>query len=471
MKLTVLPVSKSTRRYQLFKIALLNVLLCGIIMSCQLRATEGQNETKNSNSDKPNILFILADDVGQEVLGCYGGESYDTPHIDDLARTGMRFRHAYSMPTCAPSRLTIMTGKYPARFGEVRWGDFPKYEEPHTFSNLMQENGYVTGIAGKWQLSLLRDDPQHPARLGFQHSDLFGWHEGPRYYEPMIYRNGQVRIDTKPYYGPDLYTRSLIEFITTNRDKPFIAYYSMALCHEVTDDLETPVPHSPFDRYDSYPEMVAEMDRAVGRVVAALNALRLREKTLIIFVADNGTPQNLIVRAEGKELIKEAIVSMQKGLEIRGGKATLTDGGTRVPMIANWTGIIEGGQVVDDLVDFSDFLPTFLDLAGAPEAISQNIDGLSFSGLLYANGKSKRSWTYAEESVLPAPGGVEPSGTSSGLKYVRTADWKLYNDGRLYHMKNDRFEQAPILSENDTEVSRVIRKELDLTFKNEFNEG
>lgn len=456
-------------RSKLFKIALINVLMLGIFMSCQPLEKQEQREVENSNDDRPNILFILADDVGQEVLGCYGAESYETPHIDELARTGMKFQHTYSMPTCVPSRLTLMTGKYPVRFGEVRWGDFPKHEEKNTFSNLMQANGYATGIAGKWQLTLLKDDPQHPARLGFQHSEVFGWHEGPRYYEPMIYRNGQVRTDTKLHYGPDLYTRSVIEFMDENRNRPFIAYYSMALCHEVTDDLETPVPHSPFDRYDSYPEMVAEMDRAVGRLIAALNALKLREKTLIIFVADNGTPQNLIVRAEGKELIKEPIFSMQNGLKIPGGKATLTDGGTRVPMIANWTGTIDGGQIVDDLVDFTDFLPTFLDLAGAPEAVSQDIDGLSFSDVLYSKGKSKRRWTYAEESVLPAPGGTEPSGANSGLKCLRTADWKLYNDGRLYDMKNDRFEQTPILADNDTETSKNIRKELALTLKNQFN--
>lgn len=457
-------------RYKRFRISLLNVLVLGIFMSCQPQSKEAQAEVENSNDDRPNILFILADDVGQEVLSCYGGETYATPHIDELARSGMKFEHTYSMPTCVPSRLTLMTGKYPTRFGDVKWGDFPKSEEQNTFSSLMQANGYATGIAGKWQLTLLKDDPQHPARLGFQHAEVFGWHEGPRYYEPMIYRNGEVRTDTKLHYGPDLYTRSIVEFMAKNQHKPFIAYYSMALCHEVTDDLETPVPHSPFDRYDSYPEMVAEMDRAVGRLVAALNALKIREKTLILFVADNGTPQNLIVRAEGKELIKEPIFSMQNGRKIPGGKATLTDGGTRVPMIANWPGTIKEGQIVADLIDFTDFLPTFLDLAEALGAVSDGIDGLSFADLLLGKGKSKRSWTYAEESVLPKPGGTEPSGDNSGLKYVRNADWKLYNDGRLYDMKNDRFEQTPIVAKNDTEVSANIRNELAMTLKKEFDD-
>ena len=325
----------------------------------------------------PNILFILADDVGQEVLGCYGGESYPTPHLDELARTGMRFEHCYSMPVCHPSRITLMTGKYPKRHGPVTWGSFPPKEEFMTFSNRLKNAGYATGITGKWQLTLLGGDPSHPQRLGFASSDLFGWHEGPRYYEPMVYHNGQVRDDTLGHYGPDLYVRSLIEFMKAHRDEPFLAYFSMALCHEVTDDLDPPVPHGPFDRYDSYAEMATEMDRSVGRIVATLNALKLRERTVILFTGDNGTPQTLIVRAEGKELITEPIISMQNGKAVPGGKKTLFDTGTRVPLIANWPGTIKPGQVADDLVDFSDFLPTFAELAGVELADAAQLDGHS----------------------------------------------------------------------------------------------
>jgi len=278
-----------------------------------------------------------------------------------------------------------------------------------------------------------------------------------------------VRTDTKLHYGPDLYTRSIIEFMSENRNKPFIAYYPMALCHEVTDDLVEPVPHGPLGRYDNFPEMVAEMDRAVGRLVSALNTLKLREKTLIIFVGDNGTPQNLIVRAEGEKLIKEPITSLQNGVEIPGGKATLTNEGTKVPLIANWTGTIAEGKVEDGLVDFTDFLPTFLELSKSPQANNHNTDGISFSKLLYGIGDSQRKWTYAEESVLPLPGGTEPSGVNSGLKMIRNSDWKLYNDGRLYHMKNDRFEETAIFAENDTKESKKVRKQLTLAFEENFN--
>lgn len=408
----------------------------------------------------PNIVFILADDVGQEVLGCYGGESYPTPHLDELARTGMRFEHCYSMPVCHPSRITLMTGKYPKRHGPVTWGSFPPKEESATFSNRLLHAGYATGIAGKWQLTLLGDDPSHPQRLGFQSSDLFGWHEGPRYYEPMVYHNGEVRDDTLGHYGPDLYVRSLVEFMKAHREEPFLAYFPMAVCHDVTDDLDDPVPHGPFDRYDSYAEMVSEMDRSVGRIVAALNALKLREKTLILFTGDNGTPQSMIIRAEGKELITVPVVSMQNGKSVPGGKKTLFDTGTRVPLIANWPGTIEPGQVVEDLVDFSDFLPTFAELADAPVKDDEGLDGHSFAKRLRGEGAGDRAWAYSEEAVLPKPGGVEPDGESSGLFWVRTQRWKLYNDGRLYDMVADPEEKTPLKEDAISEEARTSWGEL-----------
>ncbi len=417
-----------------------------------------------SEPGPPNILFIFADDIGQEVLECYGGQSYPTPHLNELARTGMKFNHAYSMPVCHPSRLTLMSGQYPFRHGKVSWGDFPKQAEAHTFSNYLQQAEYKTTIAGKWQLCLLADDPFHPRRMGFDQWDLFGWHEGPRYYEPMIYQNGKVRTDTAGFYGPDLYVRSVIDFMKTNREQPFLAYYSMAVAHEVTDDLTPPVPHGPFGRYDNYAEMVAETDRNVGRLVAALNALQLREKTLILFVADNGTPPEIIIRAEGQELIKVPVVSRRNGQDVPGGKKQLTDAGTNVPMIANWPGTIKPGQVVDDLVDFSDFLPTFMDLAGKPVPGDLQLDGVSFANRLRGTGSSPRTFAYCEEAVLPKPGGVEPDGKSSGLKWVRTQDWKLYSDGRLFHMAEDPREQYPFAAVKD-DVSRTeIRTRLEGVF-------
>lgn len=436
----------------------INVAVILLVLGCS-------DSAKAKETVQPNILFIFADDIGQEVLECYGGQSYDTPHLNELARTGMKFTNASSMPVCHPSRLTLMSGKYPFRHGKVGWGDYPKEAETHTFSNYLQRAGYKTGIAGKWQLCLLGDDPMHPRRMGFDDWNLFGWHEGPRYYEPMVHQNGKVRTDTLGHYGPDLYVRSVIDFMKQNQEQPFLAYYSMAVAHEVTDDLTPPVPHGPFGRYDNYAEMVAETDRNVGRLVAALNALGLREKTLIFFVADNGTPPEIIIRAEGNELIKVPVVSQCNGLQIPGGKKQLTNAGTNVPMIVNWSGMIRPGQVVHDLVDFSDFLPTFMDLAGYALPDEMNLDGVSFANRLRGTGASPRQFSYCEEAVLPKPGGVEPDGESSGLKWVRTEGWKLYNDGRLFHMAEDPLERYPFAASDDDKTRTTARKQLANYFK------
>lgn len=360
-----------------------------------------------------------------------------------------------------------MTGKYPFRQDEGTWGGFPESEDAYTFSNRLRNAGYKTGMAGKWQLCLLRDDPNHPQRLGFDESHMFGWHEGPRYYEPMIYHNGSVRDDTLGHYGPDLYVRSLIEFMKKNRDKPFLAYFPMALVHNVTDDLEEHVPYGPLDRWDSYSEMVDEMDRAVGRLVGALNALKLREKTLIVFVGDNGTATNVKIRADAHdEFVRIPVVSRQNGRLVPGGKGTLLNSGTSVPLIANWPGTIAPGQAVDDLVDLSDFLPTFNELAEIPLPEDQELDGRSFASVLLGKGRSSRTWAYAEEAVGPRPGGVEAERENSGLRWVRTSDWKLYSDGRLFDMQNDDREETPIREGEESQEGSHARLILEAAFKN-----
>jgi len=182
-------------------------------------------------------------------------------------------------------------------------------------------------------------------------------------------------------------------------------------------------------------------------------------------VADNGTPPEIIIRAEGKKLIKVPIVSRRNGRDVPGGKKQLNNAGTNVPMIANWSGTIKGGQVVDDLIDFSDLLPTFLDLAGAPLPAGRKLDGISFANRLRGKGTSPRSFTYCEEAVLPKPGGVEPDGTSSGLKWVRNQDWKLYNDGRLFHMAKDPLEKRPSKVDSDGSSEAAMRKVLLQNFK------
>ena len=319
-------------------------------------------------AQQPNIVLILADDVGREVLGCYGGTSYKTPNIDRLAASGMRFQHFYTMPVCHPTRICLMTGQYPFRLANPPWGTFPKSAESRTLANILKRAGYATAIAGKWQLALLKDDLQQPHRMGFDEYCLYGWHEGPWYYQPYIWQNGKRRTDVQDRYGPDVTCDYVIDFIERNKSRPFFAFYSMELCHAETNDLEKPAPVGPNGRYDTYAEMVDKMDERVGRVVAALDRLQLRNNTLVVFTTDNGTAAHNLAGVEGDELIYEPVVSKMGDREIPGGKATLTDWGTRVPLIASWPGTIVPGQVSDDLVDMSDILPSLADVAGGTAA-------------------------------------------------------------------------------------------------------
>lgn len=381
---------------------------------------------------RPNILLILGDDVGSEVLECYGGESYRTPRLNALAAEGLRFTHGYVMPVCHPTRVALLTGQYPVRLGHPSWGTFPEEAMSRTLPALLKQAGYATAIAGKWQLELLGDHPDHPRQLGFDQWRLFGWHEGPRYYEPFIWENGRRRPELSDRYGPDLYVEFLIDFISQARDQPFFAFYSMALCHDVTDDLDSPVPTGPNGRYQNYAEMVAAMDVRVGRLLDALAEAGVAEETLIIYLGDNGTPQKIITHVEEGQLVRQPVVSVRDGEPIPGGKTELTDAGTRVPWLVRWPSKITQPRVVDQLVDATDLLPTLVRLAGGQLPSGVTLDGQSFASTVLGQSGDERSWVFAERK---------------GQAFVRDKRWKLYRDGRFYDMQTDPTERNALSSE------------------------
>lgn len=401
--------------------------------------------------DKPNILFLFADDVGREVLGCYGGTSYETPNIDRLSSEGKRFSHCYSDPVCHPSRVCIMTGVYPARQGNPRWGDFAPTYQDKTFGWVLKGGGYTTAIAGKWQLALMKKKPSHPADLGFDRWSVFGWHEGPRYHSPMIYEDGGVREGTDGQYGPDLYTQFLIDFMHESKKvgKPFFAYYSMALCHDVTDDLKGKfVPFYKDDRWMNYTEMAASMDEMVGRIDRALDEMNLADNTVLIFATDNGTASASYSTVVDGKMVREEVWSEFGGKMIRGGKGSFTDWGTRVPLIVRWPGKIEPGSVADDLVDFSDFLPTLAGIAGVQIPGDWDMDGVSFLPRLLEEGPSPRKWAYSE---------------LRGKRFVRTHDFKLYNDGTFIDLRTNPDEKkslaGPVRDDPEASAAQVMLQE------------
>ena len=383
---------------------------------------------------QPNIVLIMADDVGCEPIGAYGGERWKTPHIDALAKGGMRFDYCFSMPACHPTRVCLMTGKYPFRL-KSGWGSFPKAEEKNTLAQVLKKAGYTTAIAGKWQLCLMKEDTEQPVRMGFDEWSVFGWHEGARFHEPMIYENGRLRTDTKGKYGPNLYVDFLGRFMeeSSAAKKPFFAYYSMALAHDVTDDIPKQVPYVPGkNRWMNYGEMVESMDDMVGKLVAKIDRLGLRKKTIILFTGDNGTARRSKLRhIEGRKYEYEDVYSIQNGKRVPGGKGTPLDIGTNVPLIANWPGYIKADSYDGGLVDFSDWLPTLAELGVAK--VGHKIDGISFAPRLFGlphNSRKTRSFAFSE--------------SRGGKAWVRTQRYKLYNNGNFYDVHNDGREKNPL---------------------------
>ena len=279
---------------------------------------------------KPNVIVIMADDIGFECYSKYGSEFYQTPNIDRLANGGAHFTQAYSQPICTPSRVRIMTGRYNFRnytiFGEL------DLTQP-TFAKMVKTNGYATAIAGKWQLSLA--DLEGPYKAGFDEYCL--WHfsrgqakkiapepfrkKGPRYKSPRLYQNETLVPDTEGKYGPDLVSDYICDFIERKQDEPFVIYYPMLLVHHPFD----PTPDSrdwaekdeTREPIEHFREMVHYMDKVIGKIVDTLEATGLRDDTLILVTGDNGT--------------KETITSPFPGRgEIQGGKGMMTDAGNRV---------------------------------------------------------------------------------------------------------------------------------------------
>ncbi len=423
-------------------------LSLGLVLASAALLLLSSRSAATAAPERPNILMIFADDVGREVLECYGGSSYRTPHLNALAEGGLKFTHGYAMPVCHPSRVCLLTGQYPARTSNAAWGDFPSEAEERTIAATLKKAGYATAVAGKWQLALMKNNPDHPNELGFDRFSVFGWHEGPRYHDPMIYEDGKVREDTKGKYGPDLYTEFLIDFMKDSRDSdtPFFALYSMALCHDVTDDIGKPVPFYKDGKWMSYAEMAASMDEMVGRMVKAVDDLGLRDDTLIVFTTDNGTAAaSYITVAPNGKFVRDPVYSEFEGRQIRGGKGTFVDWGTRVPLIANWPGVIEAGKVTGDLVDLSDYLPTFAELAGAPLPEDVTIDGHSFAGRLLRDEPSSREWAYAE---------------LRGKRFAKTRDYKLYGNGNFFDLTRDPLEEGEPLKGELTPEQQAGREKL-----------
>jgi arylsulfatase A-like enzyme len=345
-------------------------------------------------SNRPNILFILADDLGKEWISCYGAGEIKTPNIDALAHGGMKFNNAWSMPQCTPSRIALLTGTYPWRNGWVnhwdvpRWGVGyfdPKQKRNTTVARLMKSAGYATSAAGKWQINDFRLEPQAMKDHGFDDWLMWTGYEAgnppsaQRYADPYL-NTPQGSAIRKGKFGPDLYTDHLIRFMRQNRDQPMFLYYAMALPHSPL--VTTPDEPNAKSDLDKHKAMVRYIDKLVGRLVSTIDELGLRQRTIIIFTTDNGSTSG--------------ITGSRNGRKVKGAKAKTTEAGVCAPFIVNAPGLVPAHVETNSLTDFTDLLPTFVDLAGGKLPDDLKVDGVSIAPLILGKAKdSPRDWIMA----------------------------------------------------------------------------
>lgn len=376
-------------------------------------------------SSRPNIVFFLADDYGLDGVGCYGSDNFKTPNIDALARSGLRFQNAYCTPLCGPTRCLLNTGRYGFRTGGLTnptAGQPSPTQEP-AIARMLKQAGYATGHCGKW-----RQVGASPADWGFEEyitdPTAGGW-----YWKTNYTKNGAEVRTAKEIYYPDVCHEFALDFIQRHRDQPFFFYYSSHLVHGPI--LRTPdTKRGVTDTNTFYTDNVNYLDKQLGDLVAHIDRLGLREKTLIIFAADNGT-------ARASRTLQGRSLSGQKG--------SMLDCGAHVPLIASWKGTAPAGKVLNDLVDFSDLFPTFAELAGAKMPQGWTFDGRSFAPQLQGQTGRPREWIFVQ---------LGPNW------YVRDRSWKLNNQGQLFDMTDAPFAETLVAADAPDARAAAARKRL-----------
>ena len=394
----------------------------------------------------PNIVMIMADDFGYECVGANGGTSYQTPQLDQMAKEGMRFEHCYAQPICTPSRVKLMTGIANVR-NYIEFGLLdPK---ARTFAHTLKEAGYGACVVGKWQLG---GDFAGPGKFGFDEYALWQLNRRPgRYPNGGLEINGEQKDYHNGEYMPDIVSDYACDFMKRQHaeGKPFLVYYPMILTHcpfEPTPDSKDWDAKSPGSKtYKGDPkyfgDMVTYMDKLVGKLIRTVDAIGEGENTLIVFVGDNGTDK--------------PVVSTMNGREVPGAKGKTHDGGNRVPCIARWPKTIPAEQVSSEILDLSDFYPTFCELAGVDTP--KNLDGRSLLPVLKGGKEPHRQWIYQWYS--------RNGKNKAARQFVRNQRYKLYADGTFYDIKNDVLEKKPLTKSALNEEQERLRKEFDVVLK------
>jgi arylsulfatase A-like enzyme len=439
---------------------------------------------------RPNVLFILVDDLGAHDLGCFGSTFYETPHLDRLAGRGVRFTQAYAAcPVCSPTRASIMTGKYPTRLAATNWfgapqpglSDYPPFKtrpllpplyEPQVpldevmLAEALREAGYRTFFAGKWHLG---GEGYYPEDQGFEVNK--GGHDKGSppggYFAP--YENPKLEDGPEGEHLPARLAEETVRFIEGHRDEPFLAFLSFYSVHtplQARGDLRAKyeakaaaMPESGpewgregehdvrlLQKHAVYAAMVEAMDEAAGKVLDALDRLGLADDTIVVFMSDNGG-------------LSTSAGHPTSNVPLRAGKGWLYEGGIRVPMIIRWPGVAETGAACDEPVTSTDFYPTLLEMAGLPARPAQHLDGVSLAPLLRGEAAPARDalyWHYPHYHYRNEGGDMGAA--------VRAGDWKLvefFEDRpvELYHLRDDPGETnnlAEAMPEKARELAEML---------------
>lgn len=412
---------------------------------------------------RPNVIVIVLDDFGWADLGSYGSTFHDSPHIDALARRGMRFTNGYAAcPVCSPSRAALMTGKYPARLNLTDWlpgrPDRPSQKllrpsfkqqlplEETTLAEALKPAGYATASVGKWHLG---GPPFWPEHQGFD-VNIGGTETGSPPGGYFRFRTPSLQARNDSEYLTDRLTDEAIAFIRRNRDRPFFLYlphYAVHIPLQARADLLAEYRKKPagesLQHNAIYAAMIRSVDDGIGRLKQALDDLQLTDRTVVIFTSDNG---GLSVK-EGPD------TPSTSNAPLRAGKGYLYEGGIRVPLIVAWPGIVRPGSTCSVPVSGQDIYPTVREIAGVPLTADEVIDGVSLVPLLRETGPIGRSALYWHYPHYSNQGGKPGSAIREGdLKLI---EW--FEDGRLelFNLASDPGEEHDLASERPQDAARL----------------
>jgi arylsulfatase A-like enzyme len=410
---------------------------------------------------KPDIIFIMVDDLGKEWVSSCGGEGMKTPVLDELAAGGIRFTNAYSMPQCTPTRATLLTGQYPWRHGWInhwdvpRWGAGCHFDWKHnpSFARVMKSAGYATCAVGKWQINDFRVQPDAMARHGFDEWCMWTGYEtgvaasAKRYWDPYVNTKDGSRT-REGRFGADVFTDFLIDFMKRNRDRPMMLYFPMALTHGPF--TTTPLDRDASGNVEKHKAMVRYVEHCVKRLTDALDELGLRKNTIVIFTTDNGTGGKMSAGMNGRK--------------VRGGKGKDSENGICEPFIVNCPGLVPAGVVSDALTDFTDMLPTFAELGGAKLPEEHVIDGKSIAKVILGKVKdSPREWIMAMgHGAAKLVGGRVMPQKEFTTRVLRDKRWKLWvidrKSAKLFDLAADPGETTDLIDSADPAARAALAK-------------